>query len=114
MVTMGISSSKKQYETVPDYPKMGTKEECKDDIARGPLKYYFGYGDSALEALKALSIQCRQYGVPEPKQVPEKEDNWYCGTFDAPKWTKTKKRYNTVWFTRRNGRWKASTYYPPL
>ena len=113
---MGVFGSKgtKTYQTVPEYPKLGTKEECKDEVARGKLQYYFGYGDTELEALEALAAQCKHHGVPAPKQVPNTTDNWYCGIFDAPKWTKTKKRYNTVWFTQRNKRWKAATYYPPM
>ena len=110
---MGIFSSK-EYLTVPEYPKLGSKEECKDENNRGELKFLFGYGDTSMDALNTLSAQCKHFGVPLPKQVPGTEDNWYCGTFDVKISTKTKTRYNTVWFKKREGRWMAYTRYPPM
>ena len=106
---MGNSKSK-GYQVIPQDIKMGTHQECP---GRTGIKEYKGYGNSVDEAIESLTKTCNCFGVPVPINVPN-TDQWYCGTFDVVFWAKTKKRYNTVWFKKRNGRYLAYTYYEPM
>jgi hypothetical protein len=104
---MGISSS--NYESFPKPLKAATQSESTT-ILDGCR--YEACGSTVKEALDQLSNICICYNIPVPQPIPDVENKYYCGFINVMQLFKTKKRYNTVWFTRKNSMIVAFIYYP--
>ena len=102
---MGNLSS---YEQFPKQLKMATIGES---MMQYNARKFEGCGDTVEEALKQLTKICKCYYLPEPKQIPDTKDSYYCGTISIPIMLKTEKKYNTVWFNQRSGKHIAFIYY---
>lgn len=105
---MGNTSS---YELIPENYKMATQVEC----AMQPYARRFeGCGNTSGEALERLKEVCETYNIPVPKPVPNHKNSYYCGTVTVNFLLKSKKRFNTVWFTNINDKYTAHIFYSSI
>lgn len=75
------------------------------------LKKYTASGDTMEQCLDNLYGMCKINGIPEPLSL---ENNYYCGTIRIMNTFKVVKKYNTVFWKKRNGRYFALVFYEPI
>ena len=97
---------KSNYMMIPERLKLATLAE----VAFNSTKHE-ACGKTVGEALERLTELCRCHGKPEPKQIPEYKDSYYCGIVGVQYMIKKKYRYNPVWFRRQNDMIVATVYF---
>jgi len=71
------------------------------------MEKYIASGETKKEALENLEILCKTQGIPELRMGKK----YYCGTIRVLKMFRLETKYNTVFFSERNGRHFAIIFY---
>tara|TARA_R110001599_G_scaffold95625_2_gene247960 strand:- start:4448 stop:4780 length:333 start_codon:yes stop_codon:yes gene_type:complete len=104
---MGNTVSSPKYKDLnneeDEYKYVSYEEVALED----DMKKYAVSGETKTEALENLELFCRSRGMPKL----EKGRKYYCGTVRILKMFRFETKYNTVFFSERNGRHLAIIFY---